>query len=250
MKLILTGCEHVGKTTLSEGISQWLANTTGFSRSFHDHFTVPSPEVAGEDRELFMNMSPAFKERFQRYQIDYHAQGAFLGDADHMLVGFHIEEAVFAPLYYGYGGQGQYAERSAFARHIEQNLMKGNPDFILVLLTARPKIIKQRMRDEPMPRDQKGRRPGLLKEEDVEHVLQRFEEEFSASLIRRKFTIDNSDLTSEETLSEFVWKVQKHLSMDDKMRILTRQTLLQTGDAREPVFEHKKSVLKEDRISI
>ena len=145
MKLILTGCEHVGKTTLSEGISQWLANTTGFSRSFHDHFTVPSPEVAGEDRELFMNMSPAFKERFQRYQIDYHAQGAFLGDADHMLVGFHIEEAVFAPLYYGYGGQGQYAERSSFARHIEQNLMKGNPDFILVLLTARPKIIKQRL---------------------------------------------------------------------------------------------------------
>ena len=66
---------------------------TGYSRTFHDHFTVPSPEVADEDRELFMRMSPAFKERFQRYQIAYHGGGAFLSDADHLLVGYHIEEA-------------------------------------------------------------------------------------------------------------------------------------------------------------
>ena len=109
----------------------------GYSRTFHDHFTVPSPEVADEDRELFMRMSPAFKERFQRYQIAYHGGGAFLSDADHLLVGYHIEEAVFAPLYYGYGGRGQYAERSAFARHIEQDIMKEAPDTIMVLLTAR-----------------------------------------------------------------------------------------------------------------
>ena len=143
MKLIITGCEHVGKTTLADGVSRWLADVTGYSRTFHDHFTVPSPEVADEDRELFMRMSPAFKERFQRYQIAYHGGGAFLSDADHLLVGYHIEEAVFAPLYYGYGGRGQYAERSAFARHIEQDIMKEASDTIMVLLTARPEVDKE-----------------------------------------------------------------------------------------------------------
>ena len=87
MRLIITGCEHVGKTTLSDGVSRWLADVTGYSRTSHDHFTVPSPEVADEDRELFMRMSPGFKERFQRYQIAYHGGGAFLSDADHLLVG-------------------------------------------------------------------------------------------------------------------------------------------------------------------
>ena len=146
MKLILAGCEHVGKTTLSEGISQWLANTTGFSRSFHDHFTVPSPEVAGEDRELFMNMSPAFKERFQRYQIDYHAQGAFLGDADHMLVGFHIEEAVYAPRYYGYGKKGEYGDRESMVRHIEAEIIERAPDTVLILVKSKPEVIKERIK--------------------------------------------------------------------------------------------------------
>ncbi len=250
MKLIVTGCEHVGKTTLADGVSRWLADATGYSRSFHDHFTIPSPEIAGEDRELFMQMSPAFKERFQRYQIDYHSGGAFLSDADHMLVGYHIEEAVFAPLYYGYGGPGQYAERSSFARHVEQKIMEDAPDTILVLLTARPEVIKKRTSRDPMPRDQKGRRPGLLQEEHVEEALKRFEEEFAASLIRKKFVIDNSDLSPEETLSEFVWKVRKFLSHEDRTRIIARQALVQRGDARDPVFEHDKTMPPEKRVSI
>jgi thymidylate kinase len=250
MLLIVTGCEHVGKTTLANGISRWLADATGYSRSFHDHFTIPSPEVADADREHFMAMSPAFKERFQRYQMDYHTHGTFLGGADHMLVGFHIEEAVFAPLYHDYGGPGQPGDRSSFARRVEQRLMASSPDFILVLLKARPEVIVQRMRDEPMPRDQKGRRPGLLEEKDVEYVLQRFDEEFGRSLIRRKFIIDNSDLTSEETLSEFVFKVQKYLSQSDRMRILTRQAMAERGDARDPVFEGDKTVPPEQRVKL
>lgn len=250
MKLIITGCEHVGKTTLADGVSRWLADATGYSRSFHDHFTVPSPEISGEDRELFMQMSPAFKERFQRYQIDYHGGGAFLSDTDHLLVGYHIEEAVFAPLYYGYGGPGQYGDRSSFARHVEQKVVQEAPDTILVLLTARSEVIKERMARDPMPRDQKGRRPGVLQEKDVEHVLGKFQEEFAASLMRKKFVIDNSDLSPEETLSEFIWKAQKHLSHKDRTRIIARQALIQRGDARDPVFEHDKTVPPEKRVKI
>ena len=250
MKLIITGCEHVGKTTLAAGVSRWLADLTGYSRSFHDHFTLPSPEVAGEDRELFMRMSPAFKERFQRYQMAYHAGGSFLSGDDHLLVGYHIEEAVFAPLYYGYGGRGEYADRSVYARRIEHGIMKDAPDTILVLLTARPEVIRERMARDPMPRDQKGRRPGVLREEDVEHVLQRFREEFAASLIRRKFVIDNSDLSREETLSEFTWKAQKYLSHEDRTRIAARQVLVERGEHREGVVEGDKSLPPEKRISI
>ena len=250
MKLIITGCEHVGKTTLAAGVSRWLADLTGYSRSFHDHFTLPSPEVAGEDRELFMRMSPAFKERFQRYQMAYHAGGAFLSGDDHLLVGYHIEEAVLAPLYYGYGERGAYADRSVYARRIERDIMKDSPDTILVLLTARAEAIRERMRRDPMPRDQKGRRPGVLREEDVAHVLQRFQEEFAASLIRRKFVIDNSDLSPEETLSEFAWKAQKFLSQEDRMRIAARQVLVERGEHREGVVEGDKTLPAEKRVSI
>ncbi|MCE2483785.1 MAG: hypothetical protein J4F33_13170 [Alphaproteobacteria bacterium] len=195
-------------------------------------------------------MSPAFKERFQRYQMAYHAGGAFLSGNDHLLVGYHIEEAVFAPLYYGYGGPGQYGDRSVYARRIEHDIMEDSPDTILVLLTAHPEAIKERMARDPMPRDQKGRRPGVLREEDVEHVLARFLEEFAASLIRRRFVIDNSDLSPEETLSEFTWKAQKFLSHEDRMRIAARQVLVERGDHREGVVEGDKTVPPEKRISI
>ncbi len=241
MKLILVGCEHVGKTTLSEGISKWIARTMGNSRTFHDHFTVPSPELSDEDATLFMKMSPAFKERFQRYMIDYHGAAAFLGDADHMLTGFHIEEAVFAPLYYGYGGDGQYAARSQAARHMESSLMAVAPDTILVLLKARPEVIRQRMKTHPMPRDQRGRRPGVLQEKDIEFVLKRFEQEYDNSLIRKKFTIDNSDITPEETVREFVLKVQKLLSDSDRLRILAHKSLLESGDAVPGIVDHIKT---------
>ena len=250
MKLIITGCEHVGKTTLAAGVSRWLADLAGYSRSFHDHFTLPSPEVAGEDRDLFMRMSPAFKERFQRYQMAYHAGGAFLSADDHLLVGYHIEEAVFAPLYYGYGGRGEYADRSVYARRIEHGIMKDAPDTLLVLLTARPEVIRERMARDPMPRDQKGRRPGVLREKNVEHVLQRFREEFAASLIRRKFVIDNSDLSPGETLSDFTWKAQKFLSHEDRTRIAARQVLVERGEHREGVVEGDKTLPPEKRITI
>jgi len=241
VKLILVGCEHVGKTTLSEGISEWISKTMGNSRTFHDHFTIPTPELSDEDVPHFMAMSPAFKERFQRYQIEYHGAGAFLGDADHMLIGYHIEEAVFAPLYYGYGGDGYYAARSPMAREIESALMRVAPETILVLLKARPEAIRQRMKTHPKPRDQRGLRPGLLKEKDVEFVLKRFEEEYANSHIRRKFTIDNSDLTPEQTVREFVLKVQKHLSDSDRLRILAHRALIESGDAVPGIVEHIKT---------
>lgn len=72
MRLILVGCEYAGKTTLGNEITGWIGRTLGGGRSFHDHFTIPSPELEGTDRDLVVNATPRFKEMFQRYQMNYH----------------------------------------------------------------------------------------------------------------------------------------------------------------------------------
>ena len=61
----------------------------------------------------------------------------------------------------------------------------------------------------------------LLKEKDIQHVLHRFAEEYDRSFLRQKFEIDNTDLTPEETLADFVAKIQPHLTEEDRARILT-----------------------------
>ena len=45
----------------------------------------------------------------QRYTIEYHLSDGFYSNLDHNLMGFVIEEAVYAALYYAYGGKGSGA---------------------------------------------------------------------------------------------------------------------------------------------
>ena len=185
---------------------------------FHDHFTVPSNEVSEEDRDQLAALSPRLKEMFQRYSVEYHLSESFYSDPDHILVGFHIEEAVYAPLYYGYGGKGEYAERSAFARRAEAEIMLKAPDTVLVLLKASSNVIAQRMKETPHHR-------GAVQEKDIEVVLERFDEEFRDTLIRKHFVLDTSNATVEETLKEFVSNIEHHLTDADRLRILAHQAL-------------------------
>ena len=218
MKLILVGCEYAGKTTLANEIVQWIDSTLGGARGFHDHFTIPSNELTEEDRNQFMALSPRLKEMFQRYIIEYHLQHAFYSDPDHNMTGFHIEEAVYAPLYYGYGGKGEYAERTTLARAVENTIMEVAPDTVLILLKASAEVIAQRMRENPQPL-------GVLQEKDIGHVLQRFDEEYQASLIRRKFILDTTTATVEETLAEFAEQIKHYLTDTDRLRMLAHQAL-------------------------
>ena len=178
MKLILVGCEYAGKTTLANEIVGWIERTFGSSRTFHDHFSLPCNEFPVEEQEQLLALSPRLKEMFQRYMMNYHFHSAFYSDPDHNLVGFHLEEAVYAPLYYGYGGRGEYGDRAALARSFDEEVMQHAPDTVLVLLRARPEVIAQRMREQPHERP-------VVQEKDIEHVLQRFEEEYRDSLIRK-----------------------------------------------------------------
>ena len=221
MKLILVGCEYSGKTTLQLLISAWLQRITGTHRPFfHDHFGLPSGErppinsqYPVEIQEEVMALSPKLKEMFQRYVIEYHLGTSFYEYPDHGLVGFHIEEAVYAPLYYGYGGIGEYADRRVLARSVEAHIMEKAPDTVLVLLKASAEVIARRMRENPHPR-------GLLQEKDIEYVLQRFEEEYNSSLIRKRFVLDTGEGTIDDTFAEFVREIQPHLTDDDRLRIL------------------------------
>ena len=94
--------------------------------------------------------------------------------------------------------------------------MQHAPDTVLVLLRARSEVIAQRMREQPHERP-------VVQEKDIEHVLQRFEEEFRDSLIRKKFALDTSDATVEQTLAEFAGEIKQHLSETDRLRLLAHQ---------------------------
>ena len=212
------GIEYAGKTTLGGEITKWIGRTMGGGRTFHDHFTIPSPELEGSDRDLLLKATPRFREMFQRYQMEYHLSDGFYGDPDHMLTGFHIEDAVYAPLYYGYGGPGEYAERSLLARSMEREIMKKAPDTVLILMKASRDTIAKRMSENPHSHT-------VVQEKDIDDVLERFDQEYGNSWIRRKFELDTSTATVEETLSEFDAKIKPILSHADRTRVLAFRAL-------------------------
>ena len=241
MNIILGGCEFAGKTTLANEIVEWSERTLGASSHFHDHFTIPSSELTGEAAEEYKAAHPQIKEMFQRFMMIYHISPAFFSAPDHNLMGLHIEEAVYAPLYYGYGGKDGGApnrspegQRTELARHLEQDILERAPEAVLVLLKASPKVIRQRMKANVVPDSraveaQRRSKPfgeptrGVVREEDVELVLRRFEEEFEASLLKNKIILDTTSATAGETLAEFVEKLQPFLTEVDRKRMRDHQ---------------------------
>ncbi len=166
-------------------------------------------------------LSPKVKEMFQRYHVEYHLRESFYRDPDYFTVGLHFDESVYAPMYFGYGMEGVYGDRARFARDVEQRILAIAPDTLLVLVKAEPEVIARRMKGHP-------HQNGIVQEEDIELVLQRFEEEFEKSAILHKIAIDTSTATVKESLADFVRKIGPHLSQTDRLRILTHRALRQS----------------------
>ena len=244
MHLIMVGCEYAGTTTLGTAISKWAEANFGGNFGFHDHWKIPHishpPGKSAEENDKayadwlagkgedptrmglsedevkqFMALSPKLKESYQRFHMEYHVSDSFYGDAHHNQIGFHIDEAVYAPLYYGYGGPGEYADRQWYARHIEQTVLRHAPDTILVLVKASPDIIRKRMKAAP-------HRHSLLQDKDIETVLAKFDEQFGQSFIRQKVSIDTSNASVEQSLVEFVDKVEPFITQADRLRMMDR----------------------------
>ena len=227
MRLIIVGSEYAGKTTLVKEIVKWRDNVMGPPTPlgivpYHDHFMLPWvghwDEISEEDLKKFMELGPELKEMFQRYQMSYHLSPMLYGDTDHILVGFHIEEAIYAPRYYGYGRKGEYGDREAFARSIEKEIVEMDPHTVLVLVKTTPEVIRERMKTSPHERS-------VLRESDIDETVAAFDYHFSHSLLRYRMTLDTTEATVEETLSEFVEKVEPHLSEADRLRIQTHAAL-------------------------
>jgi len=205
MRIIAIGCEYSGVTTLLEGINAW-----GIQRGVHfhmdDHFTIPDAyHLSDEEQQAMLNMLPAIKERFQRFQIVYHVR--LINNFQHILLGgFHLEEEVYGPLYY-YPGL-----TVSDTRKYESEMPN---DAILVHLHARPEVIAKRLADAPHPHT-------IIQKDHIPMVLDGFAEEYRASWIQHKIEIDTSDLSPTDLLAAFFNKANAHFN--------TRDALLLTGD--------------------
>ncbi len=205
MRLIVVGCEYVGKSALIDGLSEW-GKKRGIIYHMDDHFTIPEQFNLKDpaEQEEMVAMSPKVKERYQRFQIDYHVLTVLTKFEDCLLGGFHIEEMIYGPRYYhpGMAGRQDYRELEHYMP----------PDCILLLLTASPDVIKRRMKSAPHPYP-------LVMPEEVEAVSQEFASEFGRpSALCRKFTIDTSKLTPAQLLDSFLERVVPYLDTRDLLR--------------------------------
>lgn len=213
MRIILIGCEYSGKSTLAAGISRWWTEHAGGpAPAWHDHFVRPFLEETGPEAEQVMAMRPSLLEKYSRYMLEYHLNHHFYLDNHHLLVDWYYADEVYAPLYYGYGGPGAYSERGTMARRIDEAVMRAAPDTVLVLLRAAPPAIRGRRAT-----DTHACCP--LDSADVEHVLERFDEEFTRSRIRRKFELDVAGSPA-ATLDAFWAEMEPHLSGRDQRALL------------------------------
>jgi thymidylate kinase len=102
------------------------------------------------------------------------------------------------------------------ARRIEERMLQRAPGTVLVLFKASPEVIAKRMKENPHTHQ-------IVQEKDIEYVLQRFEEEFEASLIQKRIVLDTTSSTVAETLAEFVEKYEPYHTNADLLRIRQHQ---------------------------
>ena len=203
MRLILIGCEYVGKTTLANYLQAWgLEHGCSFHMDDTD-FSIPDERHLNEEEQSAMvALPPAIKERFQRFQVYYHLDILDRYE-DCILSGYHIEEAIYGPRYYHSGHAVTY--HRAVERHIPH-------DTVLTLLTAAPEVIRARMEAAP-------HRYPLVRPDEVEDVQRQFEAEFRASLIYRKVQLDTSGFPPEELLERFLAVARPKLSVRDLLLV-------------------------------
>ena len=203
MRIIAIGCEYSGVTTLLDGLHDW-GQEHGVNFHMDDHFTIPDAyHLSTEEQHAMLDMLPAIKERFQRFQIVYHVR--LINNYEHILLGgFHLEEEVYGPLYY-YPGL-----TVSDTRKYESEMPD---DAILVHLHARPEIIAKRLKESPHAHT-------LIDKDHIPMLLGRFAEEFRSSWIHNKFAIATSDLNPTELLATFFEEANPHFNTRDAILLL------------------------------
>jgi len=207
MRIVVIGCEYAGKSTFLTKMLNWGRE---HYMHFHadDHFTIPDATLKDEDRDFFLRMPPVIKERYQRFQIWYHVHLLNIFE-DMIAVGFHIEDGIYDSMYFNF-------TPLVNPREVEASMPS---DTILLLLNASPEAITERMEENPHTYN-------VIKKEDVQELLAKFENEHRQSILQRKISIDTTNLTPDEVLDKFVssllslqWRT---LSERDLIRIFTK----------------------------
>ena len=152
----------------------------------------------------------------QRHNLYYHTPWASGSAENFMGIGLYFDELVYATRYYGYGGRGQDGDRTVISRNLEQRILQFRPDAVLILVEAAPDAIRKRMAESPHPYP-------VVPESDVEHIIQRFQEEYDHSLIRQKFKLDTSTATVAESVADFAASIQPYLTESELLRLALRQ---------------------------
>ena len=138
MRLLLIGCKYAGKTTLAREISNWMIDAMGLAYvRWHNHFVVPRLDghlivhSAGdatsigkgesdlntvEDEDQILALRPSVLEQLQRHNVWRHLHPDLFRSDDTLFIDHYYAEAVYAPLYYGYGEPGSFADRRAAER--------------------------------------------------------------------------------------------------------------------------------------
>ncbi|MBI4305215.1 MAG: hypothetical protein HY678_02750 [Chloroflexi bacterium] len=224
MRLILAGCEYSGTTTLAHAIDDWMEANMGVRFSLiHDHYQVPHTsghpdDTTPEERRQIMALSPKIKEMVQRHSIYYHVQPGSFDVPDWMVIGLHVEDSVYGPLYFGYGADGKPHDRKVVSMQVERAIMRFAPDTVLVHVKAAPDVIVRRMKEKP-------HEDGVVREKDVPTVLRLFEEACARSTLRGKITLDTGTATVQQTVAEFAKKIERYLTDTDRLRILAHRAL-------------------------
>ena len=236
MNLLIIGCEYAGKTTLARGISRWMIEAMGLPYvRWHDHFVVPrldrhlivhagtdattvGKEEANlntaEDEEQILALRPSVLEQLQRHNVWRHLHPDLFRAEDVLFVNHYYAEAVYAPLYYGYGEPGSFADRRGRARAWDRELLLRAPDIVLVLVECSAEVIRDRMNRSRRPRC-------ILHDQDVDRVIDSFRREFDASLIPSKFTLDASEASPDQVFASFRRQIEPYLSDVDRRRRAT-----------------------------
>jgi len=223
MRLVIAGCEYSGTSTLAFAIDNWLDRKMG-SRFplIHDHWKLPDTsghpqaDMTDDERAQVLALSPELKEMTQRHSLYYHIQANSWNGPDWLSIGLHIDDSVYGPRYFGYGGDDQPHDRKVVSYQVEQSILRFAPDVVLVHVVADADVIARRMEENPHPNSP-------MKQEDIPELLAAYEDAVARSTFRHKISLDTSKKTVAGSIMDFDDKIEPYLSEADRSRILVHR---------------------------
>ena len=231
MFIILSGCEYSGTSTIAKSITSELKNILGTEFDVHDHWKFPNIECYPQyskqyvlndaDRRDISHFTPKLKEMLQRQSLVYHLPEP-IDSLDRIYVGYHFDDTVYGPIYFGYGGpeEPQGGPRTRYARYIEKEIIKSYPNAILIQLTASPETILNRSKNKPHGNQ-------IIVPHDIKAILEQFQSEFDKSLIQNKLTIDTTNQSVGQTSLAVINGILNYCSPEDTARIKINKLLSQ-----------------------